>query len=615
MSPTEKAQKALREGVSRFMELAQENAKIQLDGSLKSLILVSAVLQQYHAWYERGKAANDPEHTRFAENMAFLATCYVGDVLTRQFKGQWTTAANGVLAVTVAGKQYPLASLMADEIQSGKPHSLLIVSQIDAALKAEGPKTETIIDEQLAPKMRSLAQAAAKDVGSMLKIELDFTPASLAVVDKALQRVKALIEMAPEHARQMTSASADKYGAYLGEVLLKETSGKWVYVKQGEQTYKAVDFANSFAMVELIVRAILEGKSLHMGHKPAATTMLEFYQACRRKEADAKLRRELTPQYALDNLDMLSKAAVEAAVSFGQALDGTLFSLSGLDEVISQKRAQLKAEAESGPQEAVNERMALTAISLGVYLGETLRRAHGGTWEKQSTDPEGAAPQIRHRKYLLFPINACAALLRGEAVQTGSGGVRTVQQYYQEVRPMLQDEMTKRLLGSAPDWNALVASLGPDQEFNRAVLDFAESCVLESRGQYGVLLDFSPESLRTVDEILKKIKEIPEEKKKGEPHYDPLNLIWWYGSYSGEVFRRVLGGSWSKTPINNPPQDVPRLEIEGAQIFVLNKIKKALTDPLGDSIAFMLSATKKILEEQRTKAASAGAVRQDQTAR
>jgi hypothetical protein len=239
-----------------------------------------------------------------------------------------------------------------------------------------------------------------------------------------------------------------------------------------------------------------------------------------------------------------------------------------------------------------------------VYLGETLRRVHGGSWEKAPSNPEGLPPMIRHRKYQLLAIETCSRFLAGKPVEIGKGKVTTLQQYYQAVRPMLEDIMMQRLLGTAANFASLQTALGPDREFNQQVLDFAESCVLLTYGEHGIALDFSADSLRSVDEILQKIRALPEEQKKNVTNYDPVNLIYWYGCYAGEVFRRVLGGIWTNAPTGDPPQSIPRLEIEGMQVFVLNKAKKALQNGESDSIAFMLHGTKRILEEQRAKAAA-----------
>src|SRR5262249_1268614 len=194
---------------------------------------------------------------------------------------------------------------------------------------------------------------------------------------------------------------------------------------------------------------VLEGKSLNMGRR-GASSVADFFELCLESQREAKERTETTPQFVIDNPDKFANDAVKEAAKLGLQLDFTLLSLSALDVVIECQRAAFNEAAAVEGEERIQERRAFAALNLGVYLGETIRRTHGGAWEKEAKNPDGASPRLRNRRLLLAPIDTCLNFLWGKPTQAVTRGpATTVQQYYQDSRPMLEDAMTKRLLGTA----------------------------------------------------------------------------------------------------------------------------------------------------------------------
>jgi hypothetical protein len=590
----------LKAASQRFVSETKEICSLNLDGTLKSLIVVSAAMQQYHTLYARGAAAKDPESEKFAIHMALQATGYVTDVLVSELKVEPKVTKEGKVFILAGTTELPLGAMMIEEIKTGKPNSVLIVSQIDAIRRqAQGPPEE-VEAPNLGAEAKAASEAAIKDVRAALKQELDYTPESLKLVDAALLRVKALIEMGPEHKRELITASCNKYGAYIGEVVVKTQEGSWVLLKRDNATRQAVKFGTSYCIPHHIVEAILEGKSLNMGDA-SASTVTDFFRICVRARIVSGLFADVDkPGEILKRLDRLIEEAVRIArEDVNTELDFSLFSLEKLDAVIAAKRRQFEASKGIKSESDLQKNRAFTALPLGLYLGEVIRRAHGGAWE------EGRSwPVLRQRKLKLDPVTIVGAYLRDQHGLAGTIEVRTAQQYYQGMRPMCQDLMLARLCGTAGNWEALLSALGNDSGINQNILEFIESCVVYSAMEHGVDLDFSEESLRKVDELLDKFYKLTPEERAKQPALEPFNLRCWYGSYTGEVIRRTVGGTWINEEAHIPPQKTIHLLVEGNHIFPLDKVSKFIRSGSAESVAFLLHSFKHILQEQKQKAAA-----------
>lgn len=100
--------------------------------------------------------------------------------------------------------------------------------------------------------------------------------------------------------------------------------------------------------------------------------------------------------------------------------------------------------------------------------------------------------------------------------------------------------------------------------------------------QFERKLDFSGESMDSLDEILVLVGESPE--------FDLDFEVRLWGSYLGEVLRRRYAGSWEMTTYpgdlpngaskSNGPVAVPAVEVRGSRLFPLLKIYRRLT--IGD---------------------------------
>ena len=136
------------------------------------------------------------------------------------------------------------------------------------------------------------------------------------------------------------------------------------------------------------------------------------------------------------------------------------------------------------------------------------------------------------------------------------------------------------MTGAAEVRKRLEAASFPDLEtmmegYARAAADLAKS-------QFRRQLDFTPESVESLDEIVVLVGESPDADLEFEVR------LW--GSYLGEVLRRRYAGCWEMTnyPSELPngadkdsgPVAVPAVEVRGSRLFPLMKVYRRLT--IGD---------------------------------
>ena len=107
------------------------------------------------------------------------------------------------------------------------------------------------------------------------------------------------------------------------------------------------------------------------------------------------------------------------------------------------------------------------------------------------------------------------------------------------------------------------------------------------RSQFGLELDFSSESVDSLDEILVLVGESPELDLEFEVR------LW--GSYLGEVLRRRYSGTWEMAPYPGGPNAVPAVEVRGSRLFPLMKVFRRLTEGNeGDLRSFFTSVTERL---------------------
>ena len=107
------------------------------------------------------------------------------------------------------------------------------------------------------------------------------------------------------------------------------------------------------------------------------------------------------------------------------------------------------------------------------------------------------------------------------------------------------------------------ADLGSMMEgYARAAADLA-------RSGFARKLDFTSDSIDTLDEVLVLVSESPELDVDFEVR------LW--GAYLGEVLRRRYAGTWEMTPYPGGAVAVPAVDVRGSRLFPLIKVYRRLT--------------------------------------
>jgi hypothetical protein len=98
---------------------------------------------------------------------------------------------------------------------------------------------------------------------------------------------------------------------------------------------------------------------------------------------------------------------------------------------------------------------------------------------------------------------------------------------------------------------------------------YAREAVKHAKDSFQQKLDFSSDSIDSLDEILVRVGESPELDVDFEVR------LW--GSYLGEVLRTRYAGTWEMTPYPGGAVAVPAIEVRGSRLFPLMKVFRRLT--------------------------------------
>jgi hypothetical protein len=595
MNDNEKVAQALHAKSQAFVTGIKQRTNIDLDYSLASLLPLGLAMRWGHSVYKAGLAKDVPRFDESTQSIAQGAACYVSEMLMKH-RNATIAVKDALLVAVVQGVEIPVGAMMLEELKTGKAHSIGLFKLLDT-IHARNTRSEILDPGNVEAESRQAAAVAIQDVRTMIKEELDYSLASLGIVDRALQRLKTVAEFSPDHKSNLVRASCDKYGSYIGEVIVKQIGGKWIRLKNSDATVNAVDLGGIVTVPSRIVHAVLEGKTLDMGEK-AAANVIEFAAIVEERKkaapADGLFANLDAPGEAFKRIKLFAEEGVRMArADYAIELDYSLFSLDALDQAIAQRRKKLEADKSSLTEENLRFERATSALALGSYLGEVIVRAHGGSWEDMQ-------PWAKLRAHMMKfdPITVVGALLRGEAANANRfTRVALTKEYYQAIRPVLYDVLTAKLYGAAGNEETLLAQMGPDLNINKSVLHFAEACLALAYDQFNIELDFSEDSLNAVDRMLDDFHKRKEEEVKATLGLTREDLIRWYAAYSGEVFRRVLGGVWEN-------DGGAHILWEGNRIFVGNKVGKFLKNGMEDSVAFLLRGVRGLKDQGRLSAST-----------
>ncbi len=99
---------------------------------------------------------------------------------------------------------------------------------------------------------------------------------------------------------------------------------------------------------------------------------------------------------------------------------------------------------------------------------------------------------------------------------------------------------------------------------------YAQAAAELARSEFKQKLDFSSESIDSLDDILVQVGESPE--------FDMDFEVRLWGAYLGEVLRRRYAGTWEMTQYPGGVNAVPAVELRGSRLFPLMKVYRRLNE-------------------------------------
>lgn len=230
-------------------------------------------------------------------------------------------------------------------------------------------------------------------------VNLDFLPRTLPLVDQLLNRARASLQHASAGRDPQAAAAAATHAvsiaAYVGEVIRKDTGGRWYDFDDRAM----LDVGEYQADPLPVVSALLESGQARDGDVPIASLKAYCEMIGRMQrvwldgtvigtyESMAAARRSMTPDAKLAGAIVAhSQAAVRTAkLEFDASLDFSSESLEQVERIMTSLHQRTDA---TGDDRLTTEQIEDLAVRWGIYVGEVIRRCYGGQWANTGSDPD-----------------------------------------------------------------------------------------------------------------------------------------------------------------------------------------------------------------------------------
>lgn len=268
------------------------------------------------------------------------------------------------------------------------------------------------------------------------RIQLDGTPATLPALDRWIAGARPLLAEAEATRTPGAAAQTAKCllwtTAYVGEVLRGQTAGPWLDVS-GQPAIRLGPSVHLFPLI--VVSDLLRVGSAHAGDRlvHTASEYVELAQGVQHHMALLAVFQGYTEpdqlERTMSGVPDLSEWLVRQCLSavktagamWGVSLDFTEPSLEGLDRILGELS---RMQAEAPPLERATDDQVKAAIATwGTYLGETLRRSHGGTWR---VDGATRGLSLVIDGHTFRPFNAVQKRLDGDEAESVAFFARVV---------------------------------------------------------------------------------------------------------------------------------------------------------------------------------------------
>lgn len=435
---------------------------------------------------------------------------------------------------------------------------------------------EAAVEEEV----RRLCETCVKHTRDSHGTELDFGWPSLARVDGLLRGYAAALAKEKRTSEEAAAlvGLARMYGAYAGEVVRRQAGGCWIAVATA-----GVEPAMPALIREQggVFPAVVTALGILLG-RPTTTLEAAANEWLGRKEeapgapAPPPAPAGIPPEKMVSSAEHFARTLRESGIG---ALKFDAASLAVLDRYLPEMRRGLAALQ----GDARRRTEALMALSLGAYLGETLRRSAGGVWRPGPPGPAAEVPVVDMGVATAAVVPAALGFLLDNAVSLGDTAVRTPSEYVRALSERQRAWITTRVCGTATP-QELAASLSRDRSLGDRLVNVLGTALSTATLKWGLDLDFSEASLEGLDRLLLELHKAyrDSDPKPTEEQVATMTACW--GIYFGEVLRRHLGGKWVEAPLQGQDK-VLRLELGARTLFPTQHVRRSIEEGTARSLS------------------------------
>ena len=454
-------------------------------------------------------------------------------------------------------------------------------------------------DPAILNRMQQWAAEIVKYAAANLKLQLDYSEATIPHVEQALAEIQERTGTTSLRDKEKIVNFSNTFGAYIGEVLRRKHEGQWiVQLPQFPEGKEGVHVCGSTAgpLHQVFLRLT----------KGPEYSVERFY-----KEVDARFaqkRAAAAPRPAAPKSDvapvgmsdLAAKAVADAQERFGITLDYSEASLDLLDRVMLEIHNLLTDNVPPPKRLSDDEKFLLKPILAARYMGyltEVFCKILGAEWR---TNVPGCPPEASR---LTIGGKLLEITLKGEVLFPAQIIVNcmndpqhwSAKNYFLDVKRTFQVD----------------SAMSNAASFDEKMAVCAKEAVILAKDRYGVTLDFSEASVKELENLLASChSSLPKPGDPARPSDQWLTSVAvTFGAYLGEIFRKNLGGHWLPQNPNvitvhadgrttKGPGSLPALNVLGNTLTPCRKVLKRILEGPAENVAFFYSSACQIIREK-----------------
>lgn len=226
-----------------------------------------------------------------------------------------------------------------------------------------------------------------------------------------------------------------------------------------------------------------------------------------------------------------------------QDLDGTPATFPLLEEALLRLRAMIFSAPEQ--KSAI---MKAAVKKYGAYLGEAMRKECAAAWNTRTANAAVDPPFLNLGIALVFPHHMIEAILEGKVLPMAerTKPVATVAEFFDACRRRQEEWIDTLLRGPGDtDQSSVLRAMSDDPGVAVHIYQYCSMALTTARIRWDLHLDFSPESVQGLEDLLSKMGDISQDAAPEKATQSQVGTaVAMYGAYLGEVMRRAIGGKW-----------------------------------------------------------------------